>query len=319
MSYRDPHGNYGQVPSPQHYISDEPAANFNPNFTNNDGHNYQDAAGYSHQADHDMGYPPRQPGSEAHPTQGLRVEPLRRGSNGFEGGEFTPQVPRPAKTLRGLKNYRYENRGNLWTKGGTGHCIGRFCCCTLMIAVLLIASILLTLALWIRPPNVNIGSAYIASSNPLQINAQQKQLTINLGVNISVTNPNYFSISFQTIKAKLFYPINNANVGGGELKNIVFNSNQQTNVTFPFSLDYNASKDPNYSVLLDLAQKCGVGGSAQSNIKINYEVTLGLRALFFVVSPAVSDSASFGCPATGQQIEDFLQSLGISNLTQTRS
>ena len=111
----------------------------------------------------------------------------------------------------------------------------------------------------------------------------------------SVSNPNYFAIDFQKIQAdvgrveiflnylltvsKIFYPINNTHVGGGELKNVDFQSNQQTNVTFPFSLDYIASNDPQYKVLLDLSEKCGVTGGAQSDITVNYKLTVS--ASFF--------------------------------------
>lgn len=43
--------------------------------------------------------------------------------------------------------WRKDFNGGLWTKGGRGRCIGRFCCCSLMTVVFLLASILLTLAL----------------------------------------------------------------------------------------------------------------------------------------------------------------------------
>ncbi|KAF8623532.1 hypothetical protein AX15_006308 [Amanita polypyramis BW_CC] len=309
MSYHDPYYN-GQSSLGQHHHNS--STDFNPY---SDEHNtYQDTSqnsNYTLNVDDDMGYPPRHREAETHQ---LTVEPVRRIKSGFEQGEFTPQ---PEKSLRGLKSYRHEHRGNLLTKGGRGRCIGRFCCCAIMTAVLLIVSILLTLALWIRPPNVTVGNVDLASNNPLQINAQEKELSINLQVNISVSNPNYFAISFQKIAADIFYSINNTHLGGGELKNVLFRPNQQTNITFPFSLDYNASDDPQYKVLLDLSRKCGVIGGTQSDITVKYKLTLGLRALFFVVSPVVSNSVSFACPASTQQIEDFLKGLGLSNLIPT--
>lgn len=115
------------------------------------------------------------------------------------------------------------------------------------------------------------------------------------------------------------------------MNNIVFRSNQETNVTFPFALDYQASNDPNYQVLTSLAEKCGVNGGAQSPITVNYKITvrldfhmistrftnfiikLGLEILFFVVSPVVSNSVSFACPASAQQIEVSLGWLATSD------
>jgi len=312
MSYHDPYANYhGQASSGQHHYNDS-VTDFNPYTTNPfEQNSYQSSAQYSNlgwNGDNNS-YPPRQPESSLRPSQGLVVEPNRRSTSGFEQGEFTPRE----KVARGLKQYRYDYRGNLWNKGGRGHCFGRFCCCCLMTTVLLIVSIILTIALWLRPPNVTVGDVTLAS-NPLQINSAQKELTIKFGVNISVSNPNSFGIAFQKIKADIFYPINNTRVGGGELKNIVFRSDGQTNVTFPFAINYNTNADPQYMILTDLSKKCGVNGAAQSPVTVNYKITLGLRVLLFVVSPVVSNTVSFPCPASASQIEDFLKSVGLTNL-----
>jgi len=183
-----------------------------------------------------------------------------------------------------------------------------------MSVVLLVVSIVLALALWIRPPNVIVGTVTLASSNPLQINTAQEEVTINFGVNISVNNPNYFGVAFQSINADIIYPINNTRVGGGQLSDVVFKPNQQTNVTFPLAIDWKASSDPSYAILTDLAKKCGLGGGSQSQISVTYKLTLGLRILFFVVSPTVSNPVSFDCPADASQLESFLKSLGINLL-----
>lgn len=299
MSYHDPYATQYeqglQGSSGQHQYN----ADFNPYPTNPHEHNgYQDASNYR---DDVMSYPPKQQG-----TDFQSAEPNRRG--GFEHGEFAGQE----KSVRGLKQYRHNYRGNLWTKGGTGRCIGRFCCCTIMSVVLLVVSIVLALALWIEPPNIVVGAVTLSSSNPLQVNTAQEELTINFGVNISVNNPNYFGVAFQNINADIFYPINNTRIGGGQLSNVVFKPNQQTNVTFPLAIDYKASADPNYAILTDLAQKCGLSGGSQSQISVTYQLTLGLRVLLFVVSPTVSNPVSFGCPADVSQLESFLKSLGIT-------
>lgn len=73
---------------------------------------------------------------------------------------------------------------------------------------------------------------------------------------------------------QIIYPINNTNVGQGILNNVVIHSNAQTNLTFPFSLDYIISIDPQHLILVDLAQKCGLVGS-KSNISVNYKITVG--------------------------------------------
>lgn len=58
------------------------------------------------------------------------------------------------------------------------------------------------------------------------------------------------------------------------MNDIVFGSNQQTNVTFPFALDYKASDDPNYQILTSLAEKCGVDGTQRSDITVTYKITV---------------------------------------------
>ncbi|KAF8228458.1 hypothetical protein L208DRAFT_1403710 [Tricholoma matsutake] len=142
-----------------------------------------------------------------------------------------------------------------------------------MIAILLFVSIVLALILWVRPPSVSIGQVGTVIQNGSAIQLQQNGLTVNLGVNISVNNPNYFSIDFQQIKADIFYPINNTNVGQGLLNHVVIHSKAQTNLTFPFTINYQTYLDPQYQILQDLAQKCGVVGT-KSNISVQYKITV---------------------------------------------
>jgi hypothetical protein len=51
----------------------------------------------------------------------------------------------------------------------------------------------------------------------------------------------------------------------------------------------------------------------------NFIIKLGLEILFFVVSPVVSNSVSFACPASAQQIEVSLALLATSDAVLTRS
>lgn len=239
--------------------------------------------------------------------------PSQRSPGGKEGivspDGFTPAGGE--RTARALRNYRYDHQGKLWTKGGRGRCIGRFCCCTIMIAILLFVSIVLALILWVRPPSVSIGQVGTVIQNGSAIQLQQNGLTVNLGVNISVNNPNYFSIDFQQIKADIFYPINNTNVGQGLLNHVVIHSKAQTNLTFPFTINYQTYLDPQYQILQDLAQKCGVVGT-KSNISVQYKITLKLLILFIPISPVVSNSFNFPCPISASDLAALIKSVGIN-------
>lgn len=46
-----------------------------------------------------------------------------------------------------MRKWRYDHQGNLWSAGSRGRCIGRFFCCTVMIFVFVLLSIILSLAL----------------------------------------------------------------------------------------------------------------------------------------------------------------------------
>ncbi|EDR14379.1 uncharacterized protein LACBIDRAFT_306155 [Laccaria bicolor S238N-H82] len=288
----------------------------------------------------------RQPSNGAYITDAnrtnipvLAVAPVRKEGGGFDKGEFTPTTP---KSVRAIKNYRVDHQGNLWTKGGRGRCVGRVCCCTVMTAVFLIVSIVLSLALvgqvqptvipnfifacskWIRPPSVVIGNVQTSGVNV----TGGSGLSINLGVNISVNNPNYFSVDFQKIEAEVFirnvwkpyifflkapqiyYPINNTLIGGGTSENIIFHSRSQTEFTFPFMLSYQTTLDPQGKILIDLANKCGVNGGTKSNISVNYKITLGIRIVLVTISPVVANTFTFLCPISAAELEDMLKGAG---------
>ncbi|KAG5647259.1 hypothetical protein DXG03_000794 [Asterophora parasitica] len=170
-------------------------------------------------------------------------------------------------------------------------------------------SILLTLALFIRPPNIAIGDVSTLSKGGSAIQLIENGIQVNLGVNISVNNPNYFAVNFKEIKAQIFYPINGQapQLGEGSSKDVVFSAHQLTNWTFPFAIQYKTTDDPQGLILQDLASKCGVGGP-KSNIKVNYKITLGLRILFITVSPVVQNSLNFICPLNPSDLEVSLAS-----------
>ncbi|EKM55447.1 uncharacterized protein PHACADRAFT_66368, partial [Phanerochaete carnosa HHB-10118-sp] len=195
------------------------------------------------------------------------------------GAYATRELP-ARRSPRAVKRWRHEHQGNLWTAGGGVRCCGRFFCCTLLIFLFLLISIVLSLLLWIAPPDVEIGNITpVTNGSTLQlqsdgalINLQVPISSRNLTVGFSVNNPNYFSVKFSTIDAKLFYPINNTDVGGGILNGLDIKSKAQTNFTLPFTLNYTFAIDPQFKILEDIATKCGLLGSAASPLTISYEI-----------------------------------------------
>ncbi|KJA27383.1 hypothetical protein HYPSUDRAFT_931062 [Hypholoma sublateritium FD-334 SS-4] len=327
MSYNDPYTSYRAAGSSSQYTSahpqqpydsnayppyEDPVANeyYNPYSSNNPRSYPNNQPDYSYGENQEAGYngyPPPQPQNTMRSKKpSVSIIAAQKEASGFENGEFTPNVQKN-RSPSALRAYRYDHQGNLWTKGGRGRCAGRVCCCTLMTTVFLIVSIVLALALWVRPPSITIGDVQTMTVDGNTIQQTSTGLSVNLGVSISVRNPNYFSVDFKNIEANITYPINNLPIGSGDASNILFKSRTETNFTFPFALVYNSTADTGSKVILDIAEKCGVtAGSTKQNIVVNYKITLGIRILVVTISPVISNQFSFACPLSASDIEKFI-------------
>ncbi|KZT37991.1 hypothetical protein SISSUDRAFT_1005376 [Sistotremastrum suecicum HHB10207 ss-3] len=227
---------------------------------------------------------------------------------------FTPGTqPMSRGRTTDIKGWRMDHHGDRWTRGGRVRCCGRFCCCFLWIFLLLLVSIILTLILWIQPPIVAFEGVQTSTNGSTFEATTNSEFKINLGFGIFVRNPNYFSANFKEIDVNIFYPINNTNVGGGTEKDITFDANSDKNFTFPFSFTYSKAIDPNGAILSDLVNKCGlIPGSSKSNIEIAYKLTLHIKVIVATISPSFSGNADFECPLSLDQVEPFLNGLGIN-------
>ncbi|KAJ6496989.1 hypothetical protein C8R47DRAFT_1113386 [Mycena vitilis] len=337
MAYQDPYaGQYGRSepygqPQYQHGQQQygqygDAAPEFNPYSGTGQPHpTYEPAAydnyggGYRDDPAYDNQYAPQRQATQhtymedaAPPPVALPKSHDERSS--FDPGEFTPT--RGPKTASNLKRYRMEFQGPLWTKGGRGRCIGRFFCCTLMSIVFLFVTIVLALVLFLRPPSIDFGDvAPMTAGSPVQLTSDG--INLNMGVNISVNNPNFFNVNFKKIDAQIFYPINDTAIGNGSAHNIVFGSNAQTNFTFPFSINYSTAIDPKSLILLDLAKKCGLVGT-KSNLEVQYKITVGVQILFVTISPSISNTFSFACPLDASDLSGLLGSTGLGGATGSR-
>ncbi|KAJ3796939.1 hypothetical protein GGU11DRAFT_828263 [Lentinula aff. detonsa] len=239
--------------------------------------------------------------SAAGPTKTRDADEI---SSGFDRGEFGS--PRGEKA----QNFSHNADPPLM-KGGRVSCIGRFFCCTLMIAVFLIVSIVLALALVQFTPTVTNNTLI-----KTQIQFQTSGIVVPLEVNISVNNPDYFSVDLKQVTLDLTYPLdgNDTAIGNGSTSDITFHSHSNTTFTFPFEINYQFSTDPNYAILLDMASKCGILGGSQSDITIDYNIKVDLKIIFIPVSPTISNSFSISCPFDESELEDFIKSLGLSSI-----
>lgn len=225
--------------------------------------------------------------------------------------EFNP----PAREVGGARNlraWRYQQGRPLWARGSRPRCICRFFFCTVFITLFLIIGIVLSLALWIQPPNIIIGGN--GSSSPVVaqgVTSLSNGIQVNLGLPVEVHNPNYFSARLTHVNADVFYPINNTRIGNGKLTNVNLPSRATTTFTFPFALDYTESIDPNRLIIEDLAVKCGTN---RQDLTVNYKLTVGVKIFFITVSPTISNPISFVCPISASTLQGLLKQLGLGSV-----
>lgn len=92
----------------------------------------------------------------------------------------------------------------------------------------------------------------------------------------SVNNPNYFTVELSSLDAQVIYPINNTEIGSGHMTDIKFETNTQTNFTFPITIEYDAMSDPTGAVIADLGRKCGVDptvGASMVTVNVRIKVS----------------------------------------------
>ncbi|KAI0374856.1 hypothetical protein BV20DRAFT_961061 [Pilatotrama ljubarskyi] len=235
--------------------------------------------------------------------------------SGWDQGDDAVGVPVPMgeKTSRNVRRWRYDHQGEMWTKGSRASCIGRFFCCTVMIFVFLLISIVLSLALWLRPPNIIVGKP-TPDFNTFKIDSDTESISLGMPVNVSINNPNYFPVVISSLDAKVMYPINNTQIGSGYKGKIDLKQNEQTNFTFPVTIAYNATSDPSGAVVLDLAKRCGLDGSSGSQVSVTVYVDVGLKIFEIPISHTITENVDFSCPLqnVGSELQDLLNKLGIN-------
>jgi len=164
---------------------------------------------------------------------------------------------------------------------------------------------------WARPPNIVIGGDNSTSAVTTQsIETLSDGIQVNLGLDVEVVNPNYFSVELSSVTADILYPINNTRIGNGTFKNLKLPAHSRTNFTFPFMFAYQQSIDPNLAIITDLASKCL--GSQQSNLSLRYRITVAVKVFFFTISPTISNSISFACPISSSDLQNIAQEVGLN-------
>ncbi|KAH7102394.1 hypothetical protein BKA62DRAFT_656418 [Auriculariales sp. MPI-PUGE-AT-0066] len=243
-------------------------------------------AGHRAQPSYDAGY---EKGHAPRASNGSHFSPV---SARFGQGEKSGYGDKES-----FKQWRSSHYGGIWTRGNGFACIGRFFCCTFLLTLLLIFSIVLTIAVYVRPPDVSIGSVALdTDAKTGAIERNSTALIIHLNVPITVVNPNFFDAAVTKVTATALYPIGSKEIpiGGGEKSGIVFKKGTNSTINFPLSFAYLTSIDPDKSVITDIAAKCGAG----QRLPIKYAIKLDLKIVIPTISPTFSGSTTFPCPVS---------------------
>ncbi|ORX37746.1 hypothetical protein BD324DRAFT_650295 [Kockovaella imperatae] len=237
-------------------------------------------------------------------------EPVQRAHPGRQGLQSTTkswaEMGPPPRSTGILRMWRKDERGPQWFRGGGLRSGFRLFFCCLIIALITIVSVVLAIALYVRPPNVTLDSVTLGS-NPVSLTSTGLNVTFDLG--ISVSNPNWFNVDFKEIKATAKYPgYSSIPFGGGILYNANFRGYSDSTFQFPLTLNYTTAADPNRVILNDLISKCGVSGGEKQDITIDYDLDLKLRVVGITVDPRISSSASFLCPISASDIQSIIGS-----------
>jgi len=264
---------------------------------------------YSMSNQYQNSYPPPNDGSNLPSRASTGISGTKQYDPNYSPDRLSRMgVGEPPKGTGELGLWRHSEHGHLLTKGGRGACIGRFACCSIMTVLFLIISIALSLAMWLRPPDITFGSIQAPTSGSA-IQATTSQITINLLIPIDVKNPNFFTAGFQQISAKAWYPLTGVEVGGGETNNIAFAANTETSFKFPLAIVYSQAKDPNGAMLKDISDRCGFTGNPKKNIDVKYTITLSIRIVAWTITPSFTGTTGFACPLTKDQIAPFAANL----------
>lgn len=198
---------------------------------------------------------------------------------------------------------------------------------------------------WLRPPNIIVGQP-TPDLSTFAIDVNTESLSLGMPVNVryvprrtlatlllpgiliyvhSINNPNYFPVDITYLDAVVLYPINNTQIGSGHKGKVELKQFEQTNFTFPVTVAYNATSDPNGAVILDLAKHCGLDGSTATDVSLTVNVKVcppalwklarrtmltvipqvALKIFDIPISHTITNQVSFACPlgSVGTELE----------------
>ena len=166
---------------------------------------------------------------------------------------------------------------------------------------------ILLVALFIRPPNLGVRDPEIPSFD--DVSYQNGEFNFLINITAVISNPNTVPIDVKKFNARLYDKTNQrTSIGNCSLPNdFEIKANSNTTVKLPCTVSYDTEKDPNLSVISDLACRCGLIKNSKKQ-KIEFDVKTDLTVVFiaFYVPTSFTPSISFDCPLNMRMIKDIL-------------
>ncbi|KAI7899882.1 uncharacterized protein BX663DRAFT_576396 [Cokeromyces recurvatus] len=122
---------------------------------------------------------------------------------------------------------------------------------------------------------------------------------IHLGLNMSIINDNLESITFESIRAIVYYPIDSKRsiIGAGLIFDLHVKSFGTVYFNFPCSINYDPLKDEGFIILTDIATKCGLLNELKKeDLYVEYDLISTMKIAGISVSSISYQSLYVPCP-----------------------
>ncbi|KAF9095669.1 hypothetical protein BGX27_001223 [Mortierella sp. AM989] len=190
---------------------------------------------------------------------------------------------------------------------------GRLTCCFCIIILLAIIIIVIVIFTVFKVPTAQyIGPA----SDPVfSFNQGNATLAMTMGANIEVNNPNPIGFNVDSIVVNIYYPGYSPSIGGGTVNHVNFPSKSTKTIVFPLTAAYDRHQDPGFTVVQSILTECGLTGTPEGKITINYDAKATMKIIGISFSYTLKgQSYTIDCPANIGEIASGIPAGIISGI-----
>ncbi|KAF9177233.1 hypothetical protein BGZ51_008976 [Haplosporangium sp. Z 767] len=264
-----------------YYYQNHPHSQYDQHYKNNNSNTNDDIS------DRYSGYSERRPSL-------VQDTSLSKNQNNIRNSSNSSSVSKSESVIQ----IKYEKPKSRWLP--CFPCIrstcGRVTCCFCLILLLVIIVLVIVFFTVFKMPTVDYQGTKDAPN--YMFNDGLTTFGVDLTANIQVKNPNPIGFKFESIVATAYYPGYGPTIGGGNITNVTFPSKSTKTIQFPISAKYDRRQDPGFTVIQSILTKCGLTGTSDGQITINYDLQLTLKIIGISIKPTIKNqSANFACPA----------------------